>query len=95
MILEISGELSEQIESAARIRGTDAANFVIEAARRAVEEASPPSASEARRQAAAAGLGMFAGRGSSVDEFLAERHAEGEAEYEKWKNGGSVERDQL
>ena len=43
--------------------------------------AAPDEAEAARLAAVDAGLGMFAGRGRSVDEFLAERHAEGEADY--------------
>ena len=40
------------------------------------------NAKEAARLAAIdESYGMFAGRGRSVDEFLAERHAEGEADY--------------
>lgn len=31
------------------------------------------------------GYGMFAGRGRGVDEFLDDRHAEGEADYLKWQ----------
>lgn len=45
----------------------------------------PPETSDEtanrRRAAALAGRGMFAGRNRSVDEFLAERRAEGEADY--------------
>ncbi len=79
MTLELSPELERQIEAAARERGTDAPSFVRDAARVAIEaitDALKGEAAQKRRDAAAAGLGMFAGHGLSVDEFLAERHAE-------------------
>ena len=76
MTLEIPKELGAEIERAAKMRGTGVTEFIIEAARRAIEEPAAASSDEKRRRAAAQGLGMFAGRGQSVDEFLAERHAE-------------------
>ncbi len=86
MTLELSPELEREIEAAARLRGTDAPSFVREAARRALDpsafaiEATPDAlngdAAQKRREAAAAGFGMFAGHGLSVDEFLDARHAE-------------------
>lgn len=87
MTLEIPIELSEQIERAAIRSGTDVQTFVLNATRAAIENAPQDDAAQKRREVAAAGLGMFAGRGRTVDEFLAERHAEGEAEYEKWIEG--------
>lgn len=98
MTLEIPAELGQELERIARMRGTDVTEFVIEAARQAIESEPRQIEIEARRRAVAAGLGMFAGRGASVDEFLAERHAEGEAKYEKWMESQTamnrVDRDQ-
>lgn len=79
LTLEIPNDLSAQIEREATRRGTDAPAFLIEAARVAIEatpDALTIDAAQKRREAAAAGLGMFAGRGLSVDEFLAARHKE-------------------
>lgn len=91
MTLELSPELEREIEAAARLRGLDAPSFVRDAARRALDpfaalegDALPlqgiltpeAEAAQKRREAAAAGFGMFAGHGLSVDEFLDARHAE-------------------
>lgn len=78
LTLELPSDLSAQIERAATARGTDAPSFLIEAARHELER--EPDAAQKRREAAAAGLGMFAGHGPTVDEFLAMRHAEGQAD---------------
>ncbi len=98
MTLELSPELEREIEAAARLRGTDAPSFVRDAARRALDPFAPregdalqipdaltpePDAAQKRRDAAAAGFGMFAGHGLSVDEFLDARRAEAQAEVQK------------
>ncbi len=82
MILELPAELEARLQADARARGVAPEIVVVEAVSARYSEQT--NADEQRRQAALAGLGMFAGRGRSVDEFLAERHAEGQAEYEKW-----------
>ncbi len=87
MTLEIPNELSAQIERVATASGTDARTFGIEAIRHEIERLEAEQAAQKRRDAAAAGFGMFAGHGSTVDEFLAERDAEALAEAEKWHEG--------
>ena len=44
-------------------------------------------ATRKRLAAVDAGFGMFAGVGDTVDEFMAKRSAEGQAEYDKWLEG--------
>lgn len=80
LILELPIEIEARLKAEARALGIAPEMLALETMRARYEE----NADNKRREAAAAGLGMFAGRGRSVDEFLAERHAEGEAEYEKW-----------
>lgn len=73
--LELTPELEATITRAAKLRGTDAQAFVLEAATRAAETA------EAERQAALGRLrGRLKGQGGSVNDFLAERSAEGRQE---------------
>ncbi len=78
LTLDIPPRVFAGIERAAREQGVP-----LEAWALSVLEpfAAPDDAEAARVAAVDAGLGMFAGRGRSVDEFLAERHAEGEADY--------------
>jgi hypothetical protein len=97
MTLEIPETFAAQIEREATRRGTDAPAFLLEAARVAIEatpDGKPEAASgfpdalsgdaaQKRREAAAAGFGMFAGHGATVDEFLAARHAEAQSEAQK------------
>ncbi len=83
LTLEIPNDLSAQIERVATARGAQSSSemlaaYLIEAARHELER--EPDAAQKRREAASAGLGMFAGHGPSVDEFLAMRHAEGQAD---------------
>ena len=82
MILELPAELEARLKADAHARGVAPEIVVVEAV--SARYAEQNDADDQRRQAALAGLGMFAGRGRSVDEFLTERHAEGHAEYEKW-----------
>jgi hypothetical protein len=78
LTLEIPPRVFEGIERAAKERGVPVAEFALSV----LEQFAAPEHDEATRVAAAeAGFGMFAGRGQSVDDFLAERHAEGEADY--------------
>ena len=84
--LEIPGDLDAQIERDARERGTDPASWLIEAARfvlnsRAQKQAQARADEAARFAAIDAGFGMFAGKMGTSDEFLEQRHAEGEADY--------------
>jgi len=70
--LDLSPELEASIERAARLRGTDAQEFLIEAGRMAAEQA------ETERRAAITRLrGRSKGPGPTVNDFLAERSAEG------------------
>lgn len=85
MILELPAHVEARLEAEARARGLAPEMLVIEKMSALYEE----DANSKRRQAAIAGLGMFAGHGRSVDEFLAERYAEGGAEYDKWVEGRS------
>ena len=85
MILELPAELEARLKADAHARGVAPEIVVVEVV--SARYAEQTNADEQRRQAALAGLGMFAGQGHSVDEFLAERHAEGQAEYEKWVEG--------
>ena len=81
LILELPAEIEARINADARARGVAPEIIVIEKVSALYHE---DDANEKRRRAALSGLGMFAGYGRSVDEFLAERHAEGEAEYDGW-----------
>lgn len=86
LTLEIPNDLSAQIERVATARGAlpspeTLAAYLLEAARHELER--EPDTAQKRRAAAAAGLGMFAGHGATVDEFLVERDAEALAEVER------------
>lgn len=85
LILELPAEIEARLNAEAQARGITPEAIAIEKMSAFYKE----DANSKRRQAALTGLGMFAGRGRSVDEFLSERHAEGEAEYEKWVEGRS------
>lgn len=85
LILELPVEIEARLKAEARARGIAPEMLALEKMSAFYEE----DANSKRRQAALTGLGMFARRGRSVDEFLAERHAEGEADYEKWVEGRS------
>lgn len=86
LTLEISPEVGEELTRAATSAGRELPEWIVEAARAAAEQnRSEKDEAEVRRlRAVDEGFGKFAGMGSTVDEFLAERHAEGEAEYNKW-----------
>ncbi len=78
LTLEIPSRVFEGIERAAREQGVPIETFAVSV----LEPFAARDKSEAARLAAVdAGLGMFAGRGRTVDDFLAERHAEAEADY--------------
>ena len=83
--LEIPPDLNAQIEREARAQGTDPASWLLEAARfvlQARAQKTPTQTEQSARIATInAGFGMFAGKMGSSDEFLAQRHAEGEADY--------------
>lgn len=78
LTLEIPPRVFEGIERAAKKQGVPVETFALSM----FESLAVPDEAEAARLAGIdAGLGMFAGRGRTVDDFLAERHAEGEADY--------------
>ena len=85
LTVEISPELSAQIERAASQRGLDAGAFVVEAARTFIEaQDSSPSKQTTRQQAITRGYGFLRGHGvGSSDEFLARRHLEARVERDK------------
>jgi hypothetical protein len=84
MTLELSPELESQIELIARQRGMDVPSFALEALRVAAQTATEndqKAREKAERRAILDSLqGRFAGHGPTVDEFLAERSAEGRRE---------------
>ncbi len=85
LTLEISPEVGEELTRAATSAGRELPEWIVEAARAAAEENRREKEAEAqeRREAAFSALGMFAGRGRTVDDFLADRHAEAEMEMEQ------------
>ena len=83
LILELPAELQRQIERAATARGTDVQTFLMDAARRELQTAMPQNEATERKQAIERGFGFLRGRIGSSDEFLAERHAQGQTEREK------------
>lgn len=86
LTLEISPEVEAELTRAATSAGRALPVWIVEAARTVAEQnRRDKDEAEARRiQAVNDGFGKFAGLGRTVDEFLADRHAEGEAEYDKW-----------
>ncbi len=74
--LELAPELENEVERQARQNGQSVPEFVVALLSEKVATAPKP-----RR--VATGFGKFAGRGRSVDDFLAERHAESLRELEK------------
>lgn len=89
LTLEISPEVERELTRAAAASGRALSEWIVETARAvAARPASDEEETEKRRLQAIAQLhGMCAGRSRTVDDFLAERHAEGEAEYDKWIAG--------
>ena len=90
--LELSPELEKRARADAATRrlpleelAVQALEAFVDAAQQQNHEADEP----ARLAAIDAGYGMFAGRGPSVDEFLAQRHAEGQADYHRWQRNQS------
>lgn len=88
MTIEISDELSRDIERAATLRGTDAQAFVIEATRRALESApdangAAESAEEKRLAAIQRLRGSVSSGSPTVDEFLRERSEEARREAQR------------
>ncbi len=83
MTLELSPELETQIERAAQQQGTDAPTFAIEALRVAAQSATAGAntlTKEERRAAIARLKGRYKDSTTTVDDFLAERSAEGHRE---------------
>ncbi len=87
MTLQLSPELESQIERAAQLRGMNAPSFAIEALRVAAQSATDEKNSKARekeeRKEILALLFASQPNGSSVDEFLRGRSAEGRREANK------------
>lgn len=80
MTLELSPELETQIERAAQQHGMNGPAFAAETLRRAMEKQNV----EAERRAAIARLrGCMKNSKTTVDDFLAERSAEGRREANK------------
>lgn len=77
-------EIPSEIERAAAASQTDVSTFLVTAGLEKAATVIQPSSAERKRAAAMAGLGALAGTPRTVDDFLADRHAEGEAEYDKW-----------
>jgi hypothetical protein len=78
LVLELPAELEAKLEAAAAEAGTDVAAFIVAAAREKVGSRSTITQDERR-----AIMGRLRGSvtgGQTVDEFLAERHAEGRKE---------------
>lgn len=84
LTLEISPEVEAELTRAATSAGRALPVWIVEAARAAAEQHQKAEAEARRIRAVNEGFGKFAGLGRSVDEFLADRHAEGEAEYDAW-----------
>ena len=89
-------QLPPELEARARADATarrvpleDLAMQALEAFVNSTSERSREADETARLAAIDAGYGMSRGRGPSVDEFLAQRHAEGEAEYHRWHQSQS------
>lgn len=83
LILELPVEVENELRQAAAARGVPVEDFAVERLRRSGESARPTPA-QGKRAAALAGLGALAGTPRTVDDFLADRHAEGEEDYDKW-----------
>ncbi len=86
LTLEISPEVELELTRAAAQAGRGLSEWILDMAReKAARSQHEDDEAEARRlEAADRAFGMFAGDGRTVDDFLADRHAEGEAEYDKW-----------
>lgn len=78
LTLEVPPRVFAGIESAAKEQGVPVETFAVSLLE---PFAAKDEASAARLAAVDAGFGMFAGRGRTSDDFLSERHAEGEADY--------------
>ncbi len=74
--LELAPELEREIAQQAQQHGQSIAEYVTTMLREKTAKPTKP-----RRKAT--GYGMFAGRGRTVDDFLAERRAEAELEMEQ------------
>ena len=96
LTLELSPELEKRARADAAARRVPLEDLAMEALETFVNAAQQTSREDdetARLAAVDAGYGMFKGRDPSVDEFLAQRHVEGEAEYNRWIQSES-ERDE-
>jgi len=82
LTLEISPEVERELLREAEISG-----LAMEVIAAQWMEAEKRRKREAHLAAVERACGMFAGRGRTVDDFLADRHAESEAEYDKWVEG--------
>ncbi len=94
--LELSPELERRARADAAARRVPLETLAMAAIEAFVNssQGTRHDADEATRLAEVdAGYGLFRGRGPSVDEFLAQRHAEGEADYHEWQ-ASQFERDE-
>lgn len=89
LTLEIAPELEREIEQQAQQQGQSVAEYVAAMLREKVLNSSPQQTS-AKPRRVASGFGKYAGRGRTVDDFLAERRAEAEMEMRQ-----AEERDRL
>lgn len=77
LTLELSPELEQRLQAEAQAQGQDGQAFALSL----LEQRTPTTDSphdKSRRRRVLTGYGKFAGLGSTVDEFLEERHAEAE-----------------
>lgn len=89
LTLEISPEVEAELMQAATSAGRELPVWIVEAAREKAaqdQESGVETEAQRRKEAAFAALGMFAGRGRTVDDFLADRRAEAELEMEQAEN---------
>lgn len=86
LTLEISPEVEAELTRAATSAGRELPVWIVEAAREKAaqnEMGEEKTEAQQRKEAAFAALGMFADRGRTVDDFLADRRAEAELEIEQ------------
>ena len=94
LTLELPPELEKRARADAATRRVPLEDLALEALEtfvRAAQQTGREADEAARLVAIDAGYGMFKNRGPSMDEFLAERHAEGEAEYRLWRQSQNAQ----